>query len=54
MSRSGSSTPQVEGDLKRVRGIDVLRAVEEAVATHTVSFEARHSVGNFEGRGSAS
>ncbi|HEX6478528.1 MAG TPA: hypothetical protein VF043_06770, partial [Ktedonobacteraceae bacterium] len=37
------------GHLKRVLGVDVHALVEEAVAAHTVSVEAGHTVGNLEG-----
>ena len=39
-----------DGDLKRVRGVDVHTLIEKAVATHTISTEAGHGVGDFEGR----
>ena len=39
-----------DGDLKRVRGVDVYALVEEAVAAHTISSEAAHGVGDLEGR----
>ena len=38
-----------DGDLKRVRGVDVYALVEEAVAAHTISFEAGHGIGDLEG-----
>src|SRR5215831_15680984 len=38
-----------DGNLKRVRSIDVHALVEEAVASHAVSTEAGHSIGNLEG-----
>src|SRR6516165_8412082 len=37
-------------DFKRVHRVDAHALVEKAVAAHTVSAEAGHSVGNFEGR----
>ena len=38
-----------DGDLKRVRGVDVYALVEEAVAAHTISSEAGHGVSDLEG-----
>ena len=45
-----TSRREGDGNLKRVRGVDVHALVEKAVAAHSVSAEAGYIAGNLEGR----